>query len=280
MKIRLLIHLIIVILLAFLFYTSSSGFTKNRHAFYVSADENIRVMTYNIRGARGEQGRIELDRIAGEILHSGADIVALQEVDFHLPRSNFTNQPSYLAGRLLMNYTYHPNIHFIIGSYGLAILSRFPIVGTEYFRLPGNSWESRGLLKATINTGEQMIEVYSTHLSLKKEERIEQMAFIRERIKSNHHPYLIVLGDFNAFPSHEHLNSLRELLIDPVFENNLNLYTYHTLSHSYQIDYILYSPAFSLQEAGTFSSSSSDHDPLIYSIEVIEPQTLQAGTHK
>lgn len=44
-------------------------------------------MIYNIRGARGSDDRIDLDRVAGVIEPYGADIVALQEVDVNRARS-------------------------------------------------------------------------------------------------------------------------------------------------------------------------------------------------
>lgn len=60
---------------------------------------DMKVMTYNIRHGRGLDGKVNLHRIVNDIRNSGADIVALQEVDRFNIRSKFIDQPSFLAKR-------------------------------------------------------------------------------------------------------------------------------------------------------------------------------------
>src|SRR5690606_40244932 len=53
----------------------------------------VKVLTYNIAHGVGHDGRLDLDRIAGVIRRSGADVVALQEADKHWDaRSDFVDQ--------------------------------------------------------------------------------------------------------------------------------------------------------------------------------------------
>jgi endonuclease/exonuclease/phosphatase (EEP) superfamily protein YafD len=46
-------------------------------------DRPLRVLTYNIHHGVGEDGVLDLERIARVIADSGADVIGLQEVDRH-----------------------------------------------------------------------------------------------------------------------------------------------------------------------------------------------------
>ncbi|MCK9910494.1 endonuclease/exonuclease/phosphatase family protein, partial [Microbacteriaceae bacterium K1510] len=88
--------------------------------------------------------------MANEIKQLHADIIALQEVDNGLPRSRFVNQAKAIAQQIGMNYVYSPAIHFPTGTYGNALLSRFPISLATTVQLP-SMHEPRALLDATLD---------------------------------------------------------------------------------------------------------------------------------
>ena len=68
-------------------------------------------MTYNIHHGAGYDGVLDLERIAVLIEKSGADVIGLQEVDRHWSeRSNWVDQPAWLAKRLKMHYGYAANL--------------------------------------------------------------------------------------------------------------------------------------------------------------------------
>ena len=58
----------------------------------------MKLITYNIQYGRGKDERFNLERIAAEV--SGADIIALQEVERFWKRSGDTDQPAELAALL------------------------------------------------------------------------------------------------------------------------------------------------------------------------------------
>src|SRR5512132_2539114 len=91
-----------------------------------TAGENLRVMTWNIAAGHGD-----LSKIAKVIGESGAEIVALQEVDVRWSeRSAFADQADSLAKLLRMQVRFAPiySIRDTIGSgaheFGVAVLSR------------------------------------------------------------------------------------------------------------------------------------------------------------
>jgi len=62
----------------------------------------MKLVSYNIQYGKGKDGRFDLGRIAAVL--QDADVIALQEVERHWPRSGDQDQPAEIA-RLLVDYT-------------------------------------------------------------------------------------------------------------------------------------------------------------------------------
>ncbi|RXT13507.1 endonuclease/exonuclease/phosphatase family protein [Ammoniphilus sp. CFH 90114] len=247
-----------------LYISSGICTVKNQIHYGFNEAKTIRVMTYNIRGARTDNGDVHLSTIAEQIRAMNPDIIALQEVDFRLPRSHFLNQTKILGDLLQMNYLFVPNQNFLIGSYGNAILSKFPITDFERHLLP-SSLENRGLLRAQINTGTRAIDVYTTHLGLTTKERTAQISSLASTMSMKNSPKLL-LGDFNSSPMEVPIQSIRSLYIDPVFEKQLDVITYQHNKKRTQLDYIFHTKDFVFEGVFTETSLISDHNPLMYSL--------------
>jgi endonuclease/exonuclease/phosphatase family metal-dependent hydrolase len=95
------------------------------------------VLSYNVHHCEGDDGRIDLPRVAAVIRESGADLVSLQEVDVGTARSGGVDQAHQLAE--LAGY---PHVAFAEamplqgGSFGQAVLSRFPLEDRVTHPLP------------------------------------------------------------------------------------------------------------------------------------------------
>ena len=82
-------------------------------------------------------GRLDLERIAGEIERGAADVIGLREVDRHWSsRSEFVDQAGWLARRLGVHVAYAANLDLVPlepgqtrRQYGTAVLSRLPSSG-------------------------------------------------------------------------------------------------------------------------------------------------------
>ncbi|MBT8045323.1 MAG: hypothetical protein KJO79_10270, partial [Verrucomicrobiae bacterium] len=88
----------------------------------VAADE-LRVLSYNIHHGVGLDGKLDLGRIAKVIRKQNPDLVALQEVDKLVTRSDKTDQAVVLAKYLGLHVVFGKSIDFQGGVYGNAILS-------------------------------------------------------------------------------------------------------------------------------------------------------------
>lgn len=205
-----------------------------------------------------------------EILAS-ADIVLLQEMDIGVKRSGYRNAAKDLARALDMNYAYAPEyleVDPVIlglepirddegdrepaataryrvdperyhGMFGVAVLSRYPIIYVEAFPLfrQGYDWywqekQKTSFLEEARRFGarkvfleqphretkvggrtfmrvdlhvpqvpQQRVSVINVHLEIKSQPqaRVEQMAEILEYIRGIEHP-VILMGDFNSAP--------------------------------------------------------------------------------
>lgn len=110
----------------------------------------IRVLTYNIHKAIGNDGKYSLDRIIEILKKSQADIICLQEVDFLVPRSRYEDLAYELALGLGFHYELGLNVYLKKGAYGNAILSRFPIIHSENLNITWGIKKRRGCLMTKI----------------------------------------------------------------------------------------------------------------------------------
>ena len=97
---------------------------------------SVRVLSYNIHHGEGVDGRLDLVRIAKVISDSGADLVALQEVDQRARRTEGIDQAAEL-GRLTNLHAYFGKaMDYQGGAYGQALLSRWPLEDFAVHMLP------------------------------------------------------------------------------------------------------------------------------------------------
>src|SRR5205823_190653 len=138
----------------------------------------VRLVTWNIHGGLGRDGRRDLGRVAALLQDMKGDVAALQEVgDAH--RSNveteLADQASWLGRRLGWFVAYGPNLVLRGQPYGNAILSRFPIVHAHNYDLSVPDREPRGCLRADLSLpGGQSLHLFDLHLGLSGGERRRQ----------------------------------------------------------------------------------------------------------
>ncbi len=92
----------------------------------------IRVMTYNIHVGVGMDKKLDLARIAGVINAQHPDLVGLQEVDRGVERTQRIDEIAEIARMTKMDYAFAFNLRYQGGQYGVAILSRLPIMATRW----------------------------------------------------------------------------------------------------------------------------------------------------
>jgi len=187
------------------------GFTNFSEAktqkMEVPAKQKLRVMTYNIHHANppSKEDIIDVEAIIKTIKAEDPDLVALQEVDVNTQRSGKGNQAQLIGDALGMHVFFGKAINFEKGEYGVAILSKFPILDSKVYRLPTveeTNGEPRVLATIDIELPDgRPVRFGSTHLDAQKADtnrllQIQKIVEIAEKVKM---PF-VVAGDFNATP--------------------------------------------------------------------------------
>jgi endonuclease/exonuclease/phosphatase family metal-dependent hydrolase len=160
---------------------------------------HLRVATYNIRhGAGMSTDTVDLSRAAAVLEKLGADLVALQEIDNRCTRSGGIDQAADLAGRLGMHDAFGAFMDFQGGAYGLAVLSRFPVLEHHVHRLPDGA-EPRVALEVVVDVpGLGQTSFVSLHFDWTDDAiRGRQSTALVEALATRDRP-VVLAGDFNA----------------------------------------------------------------------------------
>lgn len=205
-----------------------------------SVGRELRVLTYNIHHGVGMDGKLDLKRIAKVILSERPDLVALQEVDVKVKRSNVIDQAETLGKLCKMNFAFGGNIKLQGGEYGNAILSKYEFVENENTKLPNfEAGEQRGILTAKIKVQglEQPLDFFSTHFDHRRNdtERFLSAQAVNAWLEATKASISIVAGDFN---DEVHSRTITELEKSWVRSNDTILPTIPVKKPTRQIDFV------------------------------------------
>lgn len=242
-----------------------SSLTKS-HELSHDASSAIRVATYNIKHGRGMDGTLNLERTLATLKTLNADIIALQEVDDQARRSGGVDQASWLAERLGMHASYGAFMDFQGGRYGLAILSRRPILSHESWRLPEGN-EPRVALATRIETDAgKVVTAVAVHFDWVKDDgfRYAQAMETLRQIQTLDTPW-IVFGDFNDVPESRTMNAFRQVGKDATKPRD-SATTFPADQPRIEIDYIMTGPPSAWEPTSSWvipESVASDHRPVV-----------------
>ncbi len=165
------------------------------------ADEpvTLRILSYNIRHGLGMDKRIGLKRIADVIAGERPDLVALQEIDQNCTRSGRTDIAAVLGDLLAMDHRFGKFMAFQGGEYGLAALSRWPIIASHRHELPRGA-EPRCALELVVQppsmrTPLSFVCIHNDWTSA--DFRVKQVQALLDALQERRHP-VILAGDFNG----------------------------------------------------------------------------------
>jgi endonuclease/exonuclease/phosphatase family metal-dependent hydrolase len=242
----------------------------------------LRVATYNIHAGAGQDQVYDLDRTTRALRDLDADVIGLQEVDVHWSaRSDFADEARALAEKLGMRVFFAPIYDMDPATpggerrqYGVAVLSRFPVLAAENHEITRLSTQvpgsppapAPGFAEVTVNVRGAHTHVYVTHLDYRADPsvRAAQVADTRRILAADHGPKILV-GDFNAEASAPELAPLWEDLrnatpgVGP---------TYPAVGPVKQIDFVTVSPDVTVTAAHAVATDASDHRPVVADVEL------------
>jgi len=254
----------------------------------------LRVASYNIHAGIGEDDVFDLDRTAAAITGLDADVVGLQEVDVHWSaRSQWRDTLQELGSRLHMQVAFAPIYDLdplAAGEprrgYGVAVLSRYPIVARENHQITRLSTQvpnpvpalAPGFLEAVVQIGGARTHVYVTHLDYRADPSVRRLQVSDTRSILAQDPpgaRQILLGDFNAEPTAPELQPLWQSVHDTWTEAPVTSgheLTYPAILPTKRIDYVTVSPNIitvaAAVPADDLARSASDHRPVVATVQI------------
>ena len=243
---------------------------------------DARVLVYNIHAGKDAPGVGNLTRVAELIRSTNADIVLLQEVDRGTGRSNNVDQPAVLAAQTGLNVAYGSALDYDGGKYGVAILSRWPILGETLFHLPvappqtrsGGSMEPRGALRITVASPKGRLAIVNTHLdptNVDRWRRQEADSIISLVAQTRRTVGMVIAGgDFNSTPESEVQTAMRNAgLRDSWMECAEGQgFTYPDDNPVKRIDYLFLTGNVRCSSAQVINTRVSDHRPVLIELSL------------
>lgn len=245
----------------------------------VMATARFRLLTYNVHRCKGTDRQVSPYRIAEVIAATGADVVALQELDVNRRRTGRVDQAELISALLDMEFHFHPAWQVAEERFGDAILSRYPLRLMHAGKLPGHprGWkERRGALWASFTCGHRRVQVINTHLGLTRHERMTQTDALFGPQWLGHadcRAPVVVCGDFNAIPGsrvHQRwMSALRDVHAALAVSRRRTFPTRYPVA---SLDHIFLSDDFDVHHVEVVRTAASrvasDHYPLLVELSL------------
>ncbi len=235
--------------------------------------KTLRVLTYNIHVGVGMDKRLDLQRIAEVINREHPDLVGLQEVDRGVKRTEGKDEIAELATMTQMHFAFAHNLDYQGGQYGVAILSRFPIVRIDHRKYENKRVaERRGMLRVELDVDGRTLNFVTTHLDYQYDDsrlfETEQLLRFLADIKGP----LIVSGDFNDEPAGSAYKLLLSRFDDAWMRSRVkgDGLSFPSDKPVKRIDYIFTRQAAGIKakRAWVVNTLASDHLPVLADLEV------------
>ena len=223
--------------------------------------------------------------VAEVIAQAGMDVCVLQEIDVYTRRSGHIDELGEILAALSAKTgekwqgRFAKAISFDGGEYGVALVSRFPILEARVreVALPAEQktavdattaddhFEDRVLLICTLEIEGRACTVIGTHFGLMPAEQALAVRTLAEEAAHVHTP-LLFAGDLNATPESETITALGTFL-QRVGEDPLP-YTHPSDVPEMTIDYIFCNDKVNARNFRVLKTLCSDHLPILAEIEL------------
>jgi len=266
---------------------NSRGQPKKNHG------QPFRILAYNVHNFNGLETPINLPAyrpILNLVKQHNPAVLTVEE--FYLHSASFKIIDSLKSALKTTHFYFEPFIKTPFDSTGLAIFSKYEIVKKGIIDLSSKQNENRAIF-ADIKTPTKIIRVYCVHLeslnfSANEYEEVStfkapsyflaknilrklrqgyinrsiQVAILKRELATCKYPYIIA-GDFNDTPNSYAVQSLSKGLKNSFREKGNGIgNTFNLILPLLQIDYILASPEFTIEDYQIINQKISDHRPI------------------
>jgi len=199
-----------LLFLIFILFTVGGLAGKPNQPENVSIARSLKVMTYNIQQGNDNTGEQSYLRQLAIIQQVTPDILVLQESDSTRISINNIDLVRFFADNLGYYSYYGPKT--ISGSYGTAILSRYPLINTQTI-FTFSDQDENGTAYAQVEVGNKTLNIYNVHPDGSDDTKEAFAKMLLERTAGQKN--VIIMGDFNL-----RQNEAAYKMIDSVFINS------------------------------------------------------------
>lgn len=227
---------------------------------------SIRVMTWNIHGGVGPDGRRDMQRVVDLIRGQEPHVVALQEIDSRRRKASQVDAFAYLEEELGGHAHSSRLMRGPGGDYGHAVISRWPMSEARYHDLSYRQREPRAAIEITAHTPRGPLHLVATHLGLTFKERHYQALRLAEIVQRGSCP-TVLMGDLNDWIG----RGSTQRILDELFPGHSHLRTFPSFFPLLPLDRIYCRPTAMLLSCWTVPSArlASDHLPVVADLAVI-----------
>ncbi len=248
----------------------------------------LKIASFNVGAARVS----DIKTVASAVALLDADLISLNEVDRLTKRSGGVDQIAEIAKEAKMYYSFGKAIDFDGGEYGVAFLSRFPILNSQTIKLPSGDAEQRVAFINEVQAPnfDSPIVMITTHLDFTEDHKLqlEQVRAINDLAVANVDvdfkdfttKIKILAGDFNDTyngPALQELSRYWNLVKDE--DDREMMRTWPASNPMADLDHILTSrgQVWEVKEAQVLEDSEdfvwsnvTDHLPVVATLKLIE----------
>ena len=274
------------------------NFTKEK----IENEQNIRVVTYNVRHFTDDKYLVKSEEVLEDIAGVNPDIICFQE--FSSVGANTPKTINRILSRLRFRHVSYTIEYNSVNGIGSAIYSHYPIIRKGVIELDSQTAKA---IWADIKIKQDTIRVYNLHLqttSINKTERlmlsdkdliksfnpdndIRKIKTMNEKLLKNYiirakqadkcaleiskSPHkVIVCGDFNDTPNSYTYQAIQDGLKDSFMKAGAGYgYSFKDFLSLLRIDYILTDKKIEIKEYKRGESRFSDHYPIIVEFNIL-----------
>lgn len=241
----------------------------------------MRVVSWNVHGMVGSDGRHDPERIARVLAELRPDVAGLQEVGAVTLPPDVPDPAALLARLAGLRSAFGRTMAHLRGgpasAYGNAVLSRQPIEAVRSYDLSVPGREPRGCVRADVAVDGVVVHFFAAHLGLDWRERRRQAAQLLSadilRDAALAHP-LVLVGDFNSLSNRSAVPRwLRRQLVDCALASRNEAPTFPSRFPLFRLDHCYVDAAFEVVAVEVHRSAlarrASDHLPLVVELELV-----------
>jgi endonuclease/exonuclease/phosphatase family metal-dependent hydrolase len=218
-----------------------------------------RLLTFNIQQGYNAAGREDFSGQLDFIRQASPDLVCLQESDTNRVAGGNSDLVRYFSDQLNLYSYYGPST--VTGTFGIALLSRYPIQGPRTFFMYSQG-EQTAAIHARVEIAGKTFNVFVTHLG-NDGPLIQQQQFLSQVAGQ---PDVVACGDFNFDPGTEQYRQTTAVLQDAWLLRWPQGADDRGLNPADRIDHVFVSPGTVVQDAQYLLNSQSDHPAVLVEI--------------